>query len=206
MIIHAKHNAFLYPFFKWYVLFKMKRSFSSVEFSGKIVDKKQPVLVIGNHVSWWDGIWALYLNQEIFQRKFHFMMQEEQLRKNWFFRFTGGYSVKKGSRSAVESIVYTEELLENPQNLVLMFPQGKIQSMHRQEFVFEKGIDRILKQLKYPAQVVFMAGLVDYFSGPKPQLTIYMSEYEQKDSKLSVEQAYNSFYRESVENQSNKES
>ena len=72
-------------------------------------------------------------------------MLEEQLKKNWFFQYTGGYSIKKSTRSVVESLNYTAELLENNKNLVLMFPQGKIQSMHRSEFVFEKGIERILK-------------------------------------------------------------
>ena len=75
------------------------------------------------------------------------MMLEEQLRRHWYFNYTGGYSVKKHSRSALESIDYTAELLTDPGNVVLLFPQGEINSLYKDTFVFEKGIERMLKKV-----------------------------------------------------------
>ncbi len=73
-------------------------------------------------------------------------MLEEQLRKHMYLNKAGGFSVRKGSRSIVESLGYTAELLNDKNNLVLMFPQGRIESMHKQDFVFEKGIEYVLKK------------------------------------------------------------
>ena len=61
-------------------------------------DRNLPVLLISNHISWWDGFWAMYINLKVLKRKFHFMMLEEQLRKYWFFNYTGGFSVNKKSK------------------------------------------------------------------------------------------------------------
>ena len=155
----------------------MKRSFQSICFDGEFTDQNKPVLLICNHMSWWDGIWALHFNQTVLHRKYHFMMQKEQLQKNWFFKYTGGFSVAPKSRSVIETIDYTAELLQNPKNLVLMFPQGEIESMHRHDFSFEKGIGKILQKLNGPVQIILLANIIDYFSDPKPNLNICFEEY-----------------------------
>ena len=130
------------------------------------------------------------------------MMLEKQLRKFWYFNYTGGYSVNKGARSVVETIRYTSELLTNPENVVLIFPQGKIQTMHLQTFQFEKGIERILKEKEGKVQILFMANLVDYFSAPKPIVNCYIQEYEDVLYSLeAIQDQYNGFYQRCVEAQ-----
>ncbi len=205
MIIKAKHNAFLDPFFRWYVTWKMKRSFHEYSIHSDAEDEGKPILLVCNHTSWWDGIWALYLNRQLFGRKFHFMMLEEQLRKNWFFQYTGGFSVRKSTRSVVESLAYAAELLSHEKNLVLMFPQGKIQSMHRTEFVFEKGIENILKRVKNEVQLVFEVNLIDYFSEAKPSVFLHATNYTGVYSLGVIQEAYNAFYRQCVKQQQLKE-
>ncbi len=205
MIIKAKHNAILDPFFRWYVIRKMKRSFYAYRIHSDVKDNGKPILLICNHISWWDGIWALHLNQQLFGRKFHFMMLEEQLKKNWFFQYTGGFSVRKSTRSVVESLAYSAELLSNKNNLVLMFPQGKIQSMHRSEFVFEKGIEHVLRRLNNQVELVFEVNLVDYFSQAKPTVYINATEYTGEYSLKAIEEAYNLFYRKCIDRQKQKE-
>ena len=200
-MLKAKHNLFIDPFFRWFVLWKMKRSFHAIHFRGKITDHKKPVLLVCNHVSWWDGIWALHFNQQFLHRKFYFMMLEDQLRKNWFFNYTGGFSVKKKSRSVIETINYTAGLLQNSQNIVLLFPQGEIQSMHLQEYTFEKGIEKILQKTKVEIQIVFLANMVDYFSNAKPVLYSYFKEFTGEKRGNELQNQYNRFYEECVENQ-----
>jgi len=137
-MIKAKHHIFIYPFFKWFTVRKLKSTFNKIEIIGTCKDENLPVLVIANHISWWDGFWVMYLNMQKFHRKFYFMMLEEQLRKHWYFNFTGGYSVRKSSRSIIDTLNYTAELLEHSSNMVLLFPQGRITSMHNQEIKFER--------------------------------------------------------------------
>ena len=75
------------------------------------------------------------------------MMLEEQLNKYAFFKKTGGYSVKKGNRSILESIQYTAEILKDAGNAVLIFPQGEIQSVYESTFKFEKGLEKIMEKV-----------------------------------------------------------
>ena len=202
MILKAKHNAVIYPFFKWFIRFKINRNFNPVKITSEIIEKNLPVLLITNHNSWWDGLWVEYVNQQIFKRKYHFMMLEEQLRKFWFFNYTGGFSVRKNSKSIIETLDYTRQLLTNKNNLVLMYPQGEIQSMHEPVFKFERGIEHILKKIENPVQVVFMVSLVDYFSNPKPGLFLYLKEFDGMDFKTeSILLKFNKFYADCVEKQ-----
>jgi 1-acyl-sn-glycerol-3-phosphate acyltransferase len=202
LILKAKHNAVIYPFFKWFIRFKINRNFNPVKITNEIIEKNLPVLLITNHNSWWDGLWVEYVNQQIFKRKYHFMMLEDQLRKFWFFNYTGGFSVRKNSKSIIETLDYTRQLLTNKNNLVLMYPQGEIQSMHEPVFKFERGLEHILKKIENPVQVVFMVSLVDYFSNPKPGLFLYLKEFDGMDFKTeTILLKFNRFYADCVEKQ-----
>ena len=129
-MIKAKHHIVIYPLFKGLIHLLLKRNFRSIHIESDFENNGKAVLLIANHISWWDGFWMEYLNQKITHRRFHFMMLEDQLKKHWYFRYTGGYSVKRKSKEIVKSIEYTNELLSNPKNIILMFPQGKIHSSH----------------------------------------------------------------------------
>lgn len=179
--------------------FLINRNFNSVNINGAFADNGKSILVIANHVSWWDGFWVNYINQKLMNRKFHFMMLEDQLKKHWYFSYTGGYSVKKNSRSILDSISYSIELLQHPENLVLMFPQGVIHSIHNDAVVFENGVERIIKKTAPETQVVFVANLIDYFSDSKPNLYIYFKSFFAQDfQKTTVEKEYNTFYKQSL--------
>ena len=202
MILKAKHNTIIYPFFKSYIRRKIKQNFKPIKIIGEVADKNLPVLLITNHNSWWDGLWVEYVNQQIFKRKFYFMMLEDQLRKFWFFNYTGGFSVRKNSKSIIETLDYTKQLLANKNNLVLIYPQGKIQSMHNTDFQFERGLEHILKKLQNPVQVIFMVSLVDYFSSDKPGLYLYIQEYAENEFKTeNIQFAFSAFYQICIKKQ-----
>jgi 1-acyl-sn-glycerol-3-phosphate acyltransferase len=203
MIIKAKHHKIIYPFFKNYANWKIKKHFHKVHIQGEYEEKHLPLLIISNHFSWWDGFWLNYLNTKLFRRKFHFMMLEEQLRRYWFFKYTGGFSVRKSSRSIVETIKYTSELLSDSRNIVLMFPQGEIQSLYTRSFNFEKGVESIINNTANEIQILFVANLVDYFSNPKPCLFVYLTEYKSDNFQIGkIQSSYNRFYEQCLsENQ-----
>ena len=83
------------------------------------------------------------------------MMLEDQLLKFRFFQWTGGFSIKKKSREMIESLQYAAKILDNPDNLLLIFPEGKLQSLYNPLHVFEKGIERIVEGHKNNFQLVF---------------------------------------------------
>jgi 1-acyl-sn-glycerol-3-phosphate acyltransferase len=194
MEIRASHNPFIYNFFRLYTSIAIRVCFRKVIIVGEASDTVQPVLAISNHISWWDGFWVMYLNMRRFKKKFFFfMMQEDQLEKHSFFRKTGGYPVKKGSRSIIESLVYSKELLTKGDNMVLLFPQGKIESAQKRDISFGKGVLKVIKESDENVQIIFIINIVDYYSGPRPELYMYFTEYK-KFIQPDAEEAYKSFY------------
>lgn len=199
MIIKAKHHKIITPFFKYYTQWKINKHFHKVSINGVYEEKNLPLLIISNHLSWWDGFWMNYLNTKIFKRKFHFMMLEEQLIKYRILNYTGGFSIKKGNRSIIDTISYTAELLNNTDNLVLIFPQGEIQSIHTRTIIFESGIERILSKVQNKIQILFVTNLIEYLSNSKPSIFIYLTEYSSNNlQKQNIQSEYNSFFNECI--------
>lgn len=115
--------------------------------------------------------------------------------------------MKKSARSAVETIQYSAELLSHHENLVLIFPQGKVESIHKQSFTFEKGVENILQRTdQSKVQIVFLVNSVDYFINRKPILHHYIAEYKGNNrSSIALQESYNTFYKESIKQQTDKE-
>ena len=200
-MLKSRHHFIVYPFFQHYTRYLLRTRYHTVSIENHFADNGNAVLLIGNHVGWWDGFWAMYVNLKVLKRKFHFMMLEEQLLKYRFFNYTGAFSVNKGSRSVVESIRYASDLLNDSKNMLLMYPQGRLHSMYEHHFSFEQGINRILKNREGKVQVVFSANLVDCFTEPKPSLSIYTENYEGAFTREGLEKAYNEFYMKCLEKQ-----
>ena len=92
-----------------------------------------------------------------------------------------------------ESIQYTSDLLLDAENMVLIYPQGKLYSSHSRDIIFKKGIERIQFDEKKPAQVVFLVQLTDYFQFEKPTLYLYLGE---ADEDIYIKKNYEAQYRE----------
>lgn len=205
MILKAKHHPLIVWFFEQYVRYMLRKHFSRISVSDFTPKTHLPVLILANHISWWDGFWVMHLNRLVFKKKFHVMMLEEQLLKYKAFNYAGAYSIHHQSKTIIESLQYTADLLTNPSHLVLMFPEGKIQSMHQKNIHFQKGIEKILKNIdKNQVQIVFVAHVIDYYSQPKPSLSIFMQEYCDQNFLINdIESAYQTFYNQSIEKQLN---
>ena len=193
-MLRSKHHFFIYPFFQHYTRWLLKRHFRGVTIEGSFADRGKPVLLIGNHIGWWDGFWAMYLKLEVVKRRFHFMMQEDQLLRFRFFNYTGAFSVNRKSREVVESLQYAASLLHDPENMVLIYTQGRLQSLYASQFLFEKGIERILQGREGEVQLLMSVNMIDYLAHRKPTLYIYLRDYEGPFRREALEEAYNRFY------------
>lgn len=200
-MLKARHYKIVYPFFQHYAEYLLKRKFQAINIHGDFKDKSLPVLLIANHIGWWDGFWAMYLKRKVIHRKFHFMMQEEQLLKYRFFNKTGAFSIKKNSREILRTLSYASSLLEKKENMVLIYPQGKLHSLYLSEFHFEKGIERIIKGKEDKIHLIFSANMLDYWENPRPTLSIYIEEYKGELSCPAIEKAYNIFYQNCLSTQ-----
>ncbi len=158
-------------------------------------DPGKAILLIGNHISWWDGFWPIELNRRLWKREYYVMMLEDQLAPRPLMRRGGAFSIRPGHRSVVQTLRYAAGLLASPQNLVLVYPQGKIHSQYDRNFTFEPGVRKLIEITNAPFQVLFFAALLDYGAHPKPTLTMTLSPWKVEGD---LEQAYRAFF-ESVE-------
>lgn len=203
-MIKAKHHWFFKCFFNWYALHIISEKFSSVKCFGEWTSNGKASMVIGNHISWWDGFWAMYLNNRFLKKQFYVMMLEEELARRKIFSKAGAYSINPGRRSVIQSLDYTGELLTDEKNCVVLFPQGKFASIYNSEIKFKQGIQRIFQKTE-SFQLLFYAAFIDYFANKKPILNLYLSELDYKKYKFNeLEQCYQRFYSECLKKQASK--
>jgi len=226
-MITAKHHPLYVRGSDWIMKRLMNRYFRHIHIRSELDDRQGPVLLLANHFSWWDGFLARYAVTKTLKKKVFVMMLEEELSKRPVLRKVGAFSVRKNSRTAAESMDYALKILENPNHLLLLFPQGKFQSLHQYPLEFEKGWFRILERAPKDTRVVFLAALTDYFDRRKPGLNIYLEEasryssggrdsgftdtIHQKNAKhpeattflspKEAESAYNEFLKNAIERQ-----
>ena len=173
-MVYPKKNKLIHWFFHHYILRIVKSNFKQVNFNAIEVDKKWSVLLLANHFSWWDGFLMYYLNHHLFKKEFHVMVIAETMQKVSFFKYMGAFSVAKNSREILASLDYAAELLNNPDNLVLIFPQGKLYSNFTENVVFEKGLTRILAGAAGKFQTIMAATFMETLQYKKPTANVYL--------------------------------
>ena len=204
-MIRAEHSRFHIWISVVYTKIALILFFRNVRFIGEVkTDNNLAILMIANHFSWWDGFFQLQLNLNFFKKKYHFMMLEKQMRKYSILRKIGASSIEKGSRSILDSLKYLVEVIQNPENLFLFFPEGKIKSIYTEEFKFEKGaINYILKKVTFDFQFVFNVNLIDYSSFKRPEVSVYYKTHKinSNTTATEIEKDYNDFVKECKEKQ-----
>lgn len=201
-MIEAKHHPlsiwFFRIFFRWKEVLNFRKTTFFKDFD---LPETQSVLLLQNHFSWWDGYWSYRISREVFRRKFHVMMLEEQLGQRMFLNRCGVFSVKKNSRDLLQSLRYAASLLRNPENLVTIYPTGVMQTQHRQIHPFQQGIARLTEDSQTNFAIVLAVILVDYFGFAKPEIRIYLKNHTGDRDLASLEKAYQSFYQSCIDQQ-----
>lgn len=173
-MLKPKQNFLITGFFDVYIPYIIKRHFYKVEFTKPGFDATKSVLFIANHFSWWDGFLLYHLSKVFLKKDFHAMVIEETMQQVSFFKYLGGFSVAKNSRQMLESLDYAAALLDEPKNMVVIFPQGKLYSNFVDDISFEKGVVHIAAKAKAKFQYIFAATFVENFEHKKPTAHIYL--------------------------------
>ena len=190
-------------FWNTFVRISMKLAFKEVVIEGDPGTSNRAVVLIGNHISWWDGFFALYLNLQVFKKEYYVMMLETELRKHRFMRQGGAFSIDPGSRSIVNTFAYTHQLLAEPQNLVTIFPQGKIHSQYDPALSFQPGIGKMLDRTEEEFQVIFYSAHLDYGSHARPTLSLRLKQFSIEDGTYvdQLEEAYHKHLTDALSTQ-----
>lgn len=186
-------------FFSSYISFIIRKDFHLFHFNKPKLENDKAILLLANHFSWWDGFLLFHINKLFLKKKFHVMVSEENYKKVFFLKYLGAFPVKKQSKQLVESLKDAGELLNNSENLVLIFPQGQLHSNHEEEISFERGLMYIINSSQQEFQYLFSASFVDYFQNRKPSVYCYLETWENTEqiSLSIIKNAYNKHYQAS---------
>jgi 1-acyl-sn-glycerol-3-phosphate acyltransferase len=202
-MIYPKKNIL----FKWcvqiYVRWLTYRNFHAINFNTIDIDKNRSILLIGNHFSGWDTVVLFWINQKLFKKKFHVMLLESTSIREPFLKYAGAFSINKTSRDMIHSLDFAAKLLDDPENLVLIFPQGKLYSNMVSDVVFEKGIIHIIKRATGNFQLIFAATFIECFENLKATANTHLktdinTNFNNIDQ---LQQAYQQHYHDARQQQ-----
>ncbi|RZK13083.1 MAG: hypothetical protein EOO46_00710 [Flavobacterium sp.] len=179
---------------EWWFL----RHFAAIKFIGEMTAApERPCLMLMNHYSFNDGVILNRICRRILKKELKAMVIEKQLKALPALKYFGCFSVNKNSRKMIESLNYATELLKDPANMLGIYPQGGLFSMHLNKIHFVSGLEYIFKRTyTIPFQVFFGVTLLDYLENYKPIARIYLTEYHGERQIDVMEEAYNVFYSE----------
>ncbi len=180
MIIQAKPIPFniliiWIKFFSWI----FKHRFNKVIIKKTNIYKNHSYMLMSNHFSFWDGFWACYLMLNGIHKSenikgFYVMILEKQLQKNMYLRYFGCFSIAQGKASISESLDYAAQVLNTPGNVLLMYPQGNLESQYVRKIIVKEGIGEIINRVTGNCQLVWSSNFLEYFESFKPSVYFNM--------------------------------
>lgn len=197
---YPRKNTIIYNFFSWYISYLIKKDFSSFNYNSIPVEPDTAILVLANHFSWWDGFFMFYINKKLFKKNFHVLVSADNYNKVGFLKYLGAFATENKGKDVLSTLNYAGQLLDDANNLVLIFPQGKLFSNHAKTINFEKGVMQVINSSKKKINIIFAATFFDYFSKRKPAVNTYLENWETEEyvSLQLLKSAYNKHYDQSV--------
>lgn len=157
------------------------------------------LLLTPNHFSWWDGFFLFHLLFPMQKRQVHIMMLESQLKKYWYFRHIGAYSIDpEKPSSAATSLRYTARILSDPKTLCIIYPQGKISSYTRRPPELQRGVKAVLSRSGEKVKILPMFFRIEYYEEKKPDLFFAYGPLLDRDLLLNKFEAYSTAFTEGL--------
>ena len=164
-----------------YCMTKVMRLFFVNKMVIKPVDIKpdHSYILSCNHFGFGDGFISYYLayHQLVKQgkmKRLYIMSLKKQMEMHWWLQYMGSFSVDPGKVSVAESLAYAAEVLSEPGNLLLFFPQANLESCHIQTIEFQNGLAEIVPRIKGNCQLLWSSNIVEYFESIKPSVYFNM--------------------------------
>lgn len=129
------------------------------------------------------------------------MVMKKQMEKNWWLRYIGCFSIDPGKRSIEETFDYTATLLANPRNIVVIYPQGNMESTHIRHIQFEDGLNQIIPHVNGKCQLIWSSNILEYFESTKPSLYYHLLDCGTTDNYdfENLKQKVNQHHKASIE-------
>jgi len=133
-------------------------------------------------------------------KKLYIMSVKKQMLKKKYLQHLGSFSVDPGRRSIRESFDYAGEILSEPGNLLLYYPQGELESMYIRHIRFDTGISEIIPRIQGKCQLIWCSTFIEYFENFQPTAYSYMLDCGDNSNFNfeTVKQNVNQFHKTSM--------
>ncbi len=174
-MIKAEHSKLARMIFIPYMNRLLKKHFSNFFIVNEFpeIPANAGLIITPNHISWWDGFFAEYAFSKYINRKIHLMMLEEQLKKYWFFKKLGTYSINpQNSKSIIETSVYTKAVIEDSSNYVVLYPQGEIEPFEKKPLLLKKGLKFFINGIENDFYILPAGFKIQYYNEKNPAILV----------------------------------
>jgi 1-acyl-sn-glycerol-3-phosphate acyltransferase len=137
--------------FSVYLHWYLKRHFHAVRVAnaGRIPPQAQPLILFGNHASWWDPLTAMVLAQAVLPHREHYApMDATALEHYSIFRPMGFFPVDNHSaRGAAQLLRAGDQVLSRPGAVLWITPEGQFQDVRHRPVTFRPGMGALINRL-----------------------------------------------------------
>jgi 1-acyl-sn-glycerol-3-phosphate acyltransferase len=172
------HSKLLRSLLDLYLTFRYRISFHELKIeidSAKCsVRDDLPLILVSNHVSWWDGFFLSEIQRRLFPgRPLYTFMLESELNRFPLFRKMGVVGIRHDQPSTLLRVFRTLNKKRRVQAdfCVSFFPQGQLYPQDSGTRGFKRGIQTLIRSL-HPVQVVPVAIRIEPLRSPKPTAII----------------------------------
>ena len=130
----------------------------------------QPLLLVSNHVSWWDGFLLREIQRQLRPDSVIYTLAlERELRQHPVLRLTGGIGVDPTSPASIRRALneFESKRRNFPRAMFGYFPQGCIAPSYRRPLGFRRGVELFAPQLA-PVTILPVAIHIEPISGLAP--------------------------------------
>ena len=139
-----------------------------------------PVMLVSNHVSWWDGFLLRAIQKRIRpESPFYSIALERELSRQPLLRLIGGIGIVASSPSSILGSMRELErrCLEDRRSVIGFFPQGCITPSFRRPLGFNRGIELFARRLG-PLTIIPVALHIEPLNGMAPTAFVRVGEPE----------------------------
>jgi 1-acyl-sn-glycerol-3-phosphate acyltransferase len=172
-MIKAEHRKWALLVYYPYIYRLMRKHFSNYYLVNEFpeVDKNAGLIITPNHNSWWDGFFIQHVCRKFLKRRLYLMMLEKQLKRFWFFRKVGTYSINpENAKSIINTATYTAGLISDPQSAVIIYPQGEIEPFEKRPLSLKKGLQLFTRRAKNDFYILPAGFKIQYYNEKKPSI------------------------------------
>jgi 1-acyl-sn-glycerol-3-phosphate acyltransferase len=117
--------------------------------SGRFPSGTGPLIVYGNHASWWDPLAYIVISRHLLPTAYHYgPMDAAALKHYGFLRKLGMFPIEMGTRrGAAQFLRGAEEILSTPNSVLWVTPEGRFTDMRTRPATFRPGLAAVVARL-----------------------------------------------------------